>query len=69
MAIPNKSAREMSLAELKNAEYIESCCDDGYGKRLRELREELIRRKQEGDDCHQRPMVSAIFSLRQLYGP
>ena len=37
----------MTLEELKLAEYIESCCDDGYGPRLRALRQELIRRLRE----------------------
>ena len=38
-------AKEMPLEELMRAELIEACIDDGYGPRLRELREELIRRR------------------------
>lgn len=31
------------LEELKRAEFVEACSDDGFGPRLRELRERLRR--------------------------
>jgi hypothetical protein len=39
-----KRVREMTDEELMAAEFHESCSDDGYGRRLKELREEVIRR-------------------------
>jgi hypothetical protein len=44
-SVADKTAKGMSLEELKTAEYCESCSDDNYGQRLRELREELNRRR------------------------
>ncbi len=40
-----KPAKSMTDYELYASEYAESCRDDTYGPRLKELREELIKRK------------------------
>jgi len=42
---PVRPAKEMTDEELNIEEYCESCRDDSYGIRLRELREELNKRR------------------------
>jgi hypothetical protein len=45
MSMKEKSPKDMTLVELERAEFVEACADDSYGPRLRELREELLRRR------------------------
>ena len=48
MTYTRDDVRQMTNKELCRAEFIQGCIDEGYGPQLRMLREEIIRRYNNG---------------------